>query len=407
MVPSAVWPQALTVLDCNTSPNNHDRGFSMYRTTLTLIAVGVLALTGCKKDADGASADKTEVKIGSANPLTGPFAHWGHDADNGVILAAEEANKEGIVLDGKPAHFTVQSEDDQADPKIATQVAQRFVDAKVAGVIGHLTSGAAIPASKLYSDAGIPMISGSVTSPKFTEQGYKNTFRIIANDNQQGVALGNFAVKQLKAAKIAIIDDRTTYGQGLADDFEKSVKAAGGTIVKREYTTNSSTDFHAILTSIKSAAPDLIFYGGMDAQAGPLVKQMKQLGLSPVFMGADGINTPEFTKLAGGDAEGSYASSAGADKSTMPGFADFNTKFKKRFNAEIQAYAPYDYDAARVLIAAMKRAKSADPAKYLPELAKTDFQGVTGKIAFTPKGDIQNGSVTLYQQKNGKWETVK
>jgi branched-chain amino acid transport system substrate-binding protein len=393
------------------SPNNYDRGISMNRTTrtftLSLIAAGVLVLTGCQKASDGASTEQTEVKIGSANPLTGPFAHWGHDADNGVILAAEEANSENIILDGKKAHFTVLSEDDQADPKVATQVAERFVDAKVAGVIGHLTSGAAIPASRLYSEAGIPMISGSVTSPKFTEQGYHNTFRIIANDNQQGVALGQFAVKQLKAKKIAVIDDRTTYGQGLADDFVKAVTAAGGELVKREYTTNSSTDFHAILTSIKSTQPDLVFYGGMDAQAGPLVKQMKQLGMSPVFMGADGINTPEFSKLAGNDAEGSYASSAGADKSIMPGFAEFNQKFKKRFNAEIQAYAPYDYDAARTMIAAMKRAQSADPAKYLPELAKSDFQGVTGKIAFTAKGDIQNGTVTLYRLKAGKWVTVK
>ena len=379
----------------------------MYRSSLTLIALSVCALTGCNSSSDSASSNQTEVKIGSANPLTGPFAHWGHDADNGVILAVEEANAANINLDGKKAHFSVDSEDDQADPKVATEVAQRFVDAKVAGVIGHLTSGAAIPASRLYSDAGIPMIAGSVTSPKFTEQGYSNTFRIIANDAQQGSALAQFAVKTLKAQNIAVIDDRTTYGQGLADDFTQSAQAAGGKVVKREYTTNSSTDFHAILTSIKSAKPDLVFYGGMDAQAGPLVKQMKQLGMAPIFMGADGINTPEFAKLAGSDAEGSFASSAGADKAIMPGFADFNQKFKKRFNAEIQAYAPYTYDATRVLIEAMKRAQSADPSKVLAELPKTQFQGVTGKIAFTPKGDIVNGTVTLYRLHNGKWETVK
>jgi len=379
----------------------------MYRSSLTLIALSVCALTGCNSSSESASGNQTEVKIGSANPLTGPFAHWGHDADNGVILAVEEANAANIVLDGKKAHFSVDSEDDQADPKVATEVAQRFVDAKVAGVIGHLTSGAAIPASRLYSDAGIPMIAGSVTSPKFTEQGYSNTFRIIANDAQQGSALAQFAVKTLKAQNIAVIDDRTTYGQGLADDFSQSARAAGGKVVKREYTTNSSTDFHAILTSIKSAKPDLVFYGGMDAQAGPLVKQMKQLGMAPIFMGADGINTPEFAKLSGSDAEGSYASSAGADKAIMPGFADFNQKFKKRFNAEIQAYAPYTYDATRVLIEAMKRAQSADPSKVLAELPKTQFQGVTGKIAFTPKGDIVNGTVTLYRLQNGKWETVK
>lgn len=382
----------------------------MKRTTLTVIAVGVLALTGCKQgnDAAGAaSADQTEVKIGSANPLTGPFAHWGRDADNGVKLAVEEANAENIVLDGKKAHFTVVSEDDQADPKTATQVAQRFVDGKVAGVIGHLVSGAAIPASRLYADAGIPMIAGSVTSPKFTQQGYKNTFRIIANDAQQGVALADFAVKQLKVKRVAIIDDRTAYGQGLADDFAKSIVAAGAQVVKREYTTNSATDFRAILTAIKAQPVDLIFYGGMDAQGGPMAKQLKELGMSPIFMGADGLNTPEFAKLGGADAEGTYASSAGAAKELMPGYQAFNDKFKKHFGAGVEAYAPYTYDATRVLIDAMKRAKSADTAKVLAELPKTRFQGVTGQIAFTPNGDVQNGTVTLYQLKQGKWQLVK
>jgi branched-chain amino acid transport system substrate-binding protein len=379
----------------------------MNKTSLSLIAISVLALAGCNQGSTSAAADQTEVVIGSANPLSGPFAHWGHDADNGVQLAVEEANAANIILDGKKAHFTVQSEDDQADPKVATEVAQRFVDAHVAGVIGHLTSGAAIPASRLYHDAGIPMIAGSVTSPKFTQQGYNNTFRIIANDAQQGVALAKFAVTQLKAKHIAVIDDRTTYGQGLADDFAQSAKAAGGEVIKREYTTNSSTDFHAILTSIKSSKPDLIFYGGMDAQAGPLVKQMRQLGIKAKFMGADGIDTPEFAKLGGTDAEGSFASSAGSDKAIMPGYHDFDQKFQKRFNAQIQAYAPYTYDATRVLIDAMKRAQSADPAKILAQLPASAFQGVTGKIAFTTAGDIQNGTVTLYQLKNGKWETLK
>ncbi|WP_293762547.1 branched-chain amino acid ABC transporter substrate-binding protein [uncultured Aquitalea sp.] len=383
----------------------------------TLILSGVLALCACSQQQSTSSADssgaaataagETVIKIASANPLTGPFAHWGRDADNGVKLAAEEANAEKIKLDGKAVKFEVVSEDDQADPKTATQVAQRFVDAKVAGVIGHLTSGAAIPASRIYSDAGIPMIAGSVTSPKFTEQGYKNTFRIIANDVQQGQALAKFAVGELKAKRIAIIDDRTTYGQGLADDFAKAVEAAGGKVIKREYTTNSATDFMAILTSIKGEKPDLLFYGGMDAQAGPMVKQMRKLGIAAAFMGADGVNTSEFAKLGGDAAEGAYASTAGSPKESMPGFAAFNDKFKKRFNAEIQAYAPYTYDATRVMIEAMKRAGSADPAKYLPEIGKTDFKGVTGEIAFDDKGNIRNGTVSLYQLKAGKWESVK
>lgn len=353
--------------------------------------------------ATAASGDIT-VKIGSANPLTGPFAHWGRDADNGVQLAIEEANASGITLGGQKVKFQVVSEDDQADPKTATQVAQRFIDGGVVAIVGHLTSGAAIPASRIYSDAGVPMVAGSVTSPKFTQQGYNNTFRIIANDLQQGQALAKFAVTDLKAQRVAVIDDRTTYGQGLADDFAKSVEAAGGKVVKREYTTNSATDFMAILTSLKGQNPDLIFYGGMDAQAGPMVKQLRKLGMKAAFMGADGVNTPEFAKLGGKDAEGAYASSAGAPKEAMPGFASFNDKFKARFKTDIQAYAPYTYDAARVLIDAMKRADSADPKKFLPEIGKTQLQGVTGAIAFEPNGDIKNGAVSLYQLQGGAWK---
>ena len=377
---------------------------------ITAIALATIALTACNKPAEtGAPAtDSTAVtiKIGSANPLTGPFAHWGRDADNGVQLAVAEANAEKITLDGKAVQFEVLSEDDQADPKAATQVAQRFVDAKIAAVIGHLTSGAAIPASRIYHDAGIPMVAGSVTSPKFTAQGYNNTYRIIANDLQQGKALAEHTIQQLKYRNIAIIDDRTTYGQGLADDFAKAIEAAGGKIVKREYTTNSATDFMSILTAIKAEKPELIFYGGMDAQAGPMVKQMRKLGMSAVFMGADGVNTAEFAKLAGKDGEGAYASSAGGAKESMPGYASFNEKYKTRFNGEIQAYAPYTYDATRVVIEAMKRANSADPKKFLPEIGKTAMDGITGPIAFAENGDIKNGSVTLYQLKAAKWAQV-
>ncbi|KUM04272.1 branched-chain amino acid ABC transporter substrate-binding protein [Chromobacterium subtsugae] len=378
------------------------------RHSLLLCAL-VAGVAACNKPAgqtssnDKAAEDKIVVKIGTANPLTGPFAHWGRDADDGVKLAVQEANAEKLVLDGKPASFEVVSEDDQADPKVATQVAQRMVDAKVAGIVGHLTSGAAIPASRIYSDAGIPMISGSVTSPSFTQQGYRNTFRLIANDQQQGEALAKYAVGKLGAKRVAVIDDRTTYGQGLADDFAKAVEQAGGKVVKREFTTNSATDFMAVLTSIKGEKPDLLFYGGMDAQAGPMVKQMGKLGIKAAFMGADGVNTPEFAKLGGGSAEGAYASSAGLPKEKLPGYADFNQKFKQQFQTEIQAYAPYNYDAAKVLIAAMKRAGSADPAKYLPEVAKTDYQGVTGPVKFDAKGDIQQATVSLYQLKQGKW----
>ncbi len=284
----------------------------------------------------------------------------------------------------------------QADPRTATIVAQKFVDERVAGVIGHLNSGATIPASKIYYDAGIPEISPSATAIAYTAQGFNTAFRVMTNDEQQGKVLGQFAVTKLGAKRIAIIDDRTAYGQGLADQFEKSAKAAGAEIVAHEFTSDRSTDFMAILTSIKGKNPQLVFFGGMDAQGGPMAKQMKQLGLKAQLLGGDGLETAEFLKLAGADAEGVVASSPGLPLSEMPGGKDFKDKFTARYG-QIQTYAPYAYDATQVLVAAMRRADSADPKKYLPEIAKTDYQGITGHIRFDAKGDITGGSVTMYQ----------
>ncbi|KZE35110.1 amino acid/amide ABC transporter substrate-binding protein (HAAT family) [Crenobacter luteus] len=383
---------------------------------LSLFAAAALALAACGKqnqpaggDASAPQADANGdlvVKIGQVSPMTGPIAHFGKDNERGAILAIDELNAEGVEIGGKKVKFQLMSEDDQSDPKIGTQVAQRLVDAKVVAVVGHLNSGTTIPASKIYADAGIPQISPSATNPAYTQQGFKTAFRVIGNDVQQGKALGEFAVDGLKAKRIAIIDDRTAYGQGLADEFEKSVKAKGGQVIKREFTTNTATDFNAILTSLKAANPDLVFYGGMDAQGGPMAKQMKRLGLKAKLLGGDGIQTPEFMKLAGDAAEGQYASSPGMPKEKLPGFADFNRRFQAKFNDEIQLYAPYEYDAVRVLVEAMKRAGSTDPKAFLPEVGKTDYNGVTGRIQFDEKGDIKNGAVTVYQAKGGKWEVI-
>lgn len=381
---------------------------------LTLIAAAVLTLAACGKQNESGSADASGgaaasgpvVKIGQVSPMSGPISHLGKDNEYGAKLAIADLNAEGVQIGGQKVTFELVSEDDQGDPKIGTQVAQRLVDAGVAGVIGHLNSGTTIPASKIYSDAGLPQISPAATNPDYTKQGYKTTFRVIANDVQQGRALGEYAVKVAKAKRIAIIDDRTAYGQGLADQFAEAVKAQGGNLVGREFTTNASTDFNAILTSIKGKQPDLVFYGGMDAQAGPMVKQMKQLGIKAHLISGDGSQTPEFIKLAGDAAEGQYASSPGAPHEKMPGFAAFSDKFKKAFKTDVQIYSPYEYDAVRVMVEAMKRANSADPKVYLPEVGKTDYTGVTGHIVFDDKGDIKNGAVTVYQVKGGKWTVV-
>jgi branched-chain amino acid transport system substrate-binding protein len=365
-----------------------------------------LSITGCSKKEEAGS---DVIKIGSVAPLTGPQTHIGKDNENGARLAVDEINTKGLELGGKKVKLELLGEDDQAEPKTATIVAQKLVDAGVVAVIGHLNSGTTIPASRLYNDAGIPQISPSATAVAYTAQGYKTAYRVMANDAQQGKALGQFAVNRLGAKKIAIIDDRTAYGQGLADEFEKAAKATGGMIVAREFTNDRATDFSAILTSIKGKSPDLIFFGGMDPQGGPMAKQMKSLGLTAKLLGGDGLQNVNFVKLAGTDAEGVVASSPGLPIDSMPGGPEFRKRFEAKYGV-IQVYAPYAYDAVYALVDAMKRANSAEPAKVLAELPKTDILGVSGPIKFDAKGDTTGGAITLYTVKGGAWqvlETVK
>jgi branched-chain amino acid transport system substrate-binding protein len=323
-------------------------------------------------------------RIGHAAPLTGPQAHLGKDNENGVRLAIDELNTQGLTIGGQKVKFELESEDDQADPRIATTVAQKFVDDKVNGVIGHLNSGTTIPTSRIYNDAGLVQISPSATNPKYTQQGYKGAYRVMANDVQQGQVLGQFAVNDLAAKKIAIIDDRTAYGQGLADEFEKAAKAAGGSIVVREFTNDKASDFTAILTKIKGTAPDLVFYGGMDGQGAPMAKQMQTLGLKAKFLGGDGIHTAEFMKLAGAAAEGVTASLPGVPLESMPHGPDFKQRFESKYGV-IQLYAPYCYDAMMVMADAMKRANSVEPAKYLPNWRRRTMTVSPPRSALTPR----------------------
>jgi branched-chain amino acid transport system substrate-binding protein len=333
----------------------------------------------------------------------------GKDNELGARMAIEELNAKGLKLGGKTAKFELLAEDDGADPKQGTAAAQKLVDSKVNGVIGHLNSGTSIPASAIYSAAGIPQISPSATNPKFTRQGFKTTFRVVADDVHLGGTLGKYAVNTIKGKSIAVIDDRTAYGQGVAEEFKKAVEAAGSKTVAHEFTTDKSTDFMAILTSIKAKKPDVIFFGGMDAVAGPMMKQIKQLGLKVKFLGGDGICSSELAKLAGdamADDQVVCAEAGGVEGEAKAGMDKFKVDFKAKNNAEVQVYAPYVYDAVNVMVAAMVKADSADPAKYLAELGKIEHKGVTGTIAFDEKGDIKNGALTLYTYKAGKREQI-
>ncbi|MGA0882193.1 MAG: branched-chain amino acid ABC transporter substrate-binding protein [Burkholderiaceae bacterium] len=355
-------------------------------------------------------AQTITVKIGHVAPMTGNQAHLGKDNEGGAKLAIADLNKAGIKIGGSPVQFVLVSEDDGAEPKQATPVAQKLIDAKVVGVIGHLNSGTTIPASRLYHDAGIPQISPSATNPKYTRQGYKTAFRVVADDVRLGGVLGRYAVSELKGKSIAVIDDRTAYGQGVADEFAKGVQSAGGKVVAREYTNDKATDFMAILTSLKGKKPDIIFYGGMDAVGGPMIRQMKQLGLNTKVMGGDGLFTAALPKLAGdglGDNQVYCAEAGGVTGKYAQKDKAFRERFKKEVGVEVQLYAPYVYDATMALAEAMKKANSVEPAKVLPALASLKMDGVTGPIAFDEKGDIVGGTLTLFTYKGGKRELVK
>jgi branched-chain amino acid transport system substrate-binding protein len=390
----------------------------MKKLTLLASAVALAGLAACgkKEEAPAAAApaaapavSEEVVRLGHVGPTSGAIAHLGKDNEMGARMAVDELNAQGLTIGGKKIKFELLAEDDAADPKQGTAAAQKLVDSGVKGVIGHLNSGTTIPASKIYNDAGIPQISPSATNPRYTRQGFNTAFRVVADDVHLGGTLGRYAVETLKGKAIAVIDDRTAYGQGVADEFEKAVKAAGGNVVAREFTHDKATDFTAILTTVKGKNPDVVFYGGMDAVAGPMLRQMKSLGINAKFMGGDGICTGELPKLAAGsmaDEQVYCAEAGGVEGEQKAGMDAFKDKFKQKFNIDVQLYAPYVYDATLTLVEAMKKADSVDPAKYLPELAKVEYKGVTGTIAFDEKGDIKNGALTLFTYKGGQREQL-
>ncbi len=389
----------------------------------TAVALAAMLVVACGKKEEAAPAatapapaapvaaapapagDTLVVKIGHVAPTSGAQAHYGKDNENGVRMAIEDLNKQGVMIGGKKATFEIVAEDDAADPKQGTAAAQKLCDSKVAGVVGHLNSGTTIPASKVYNDCGIPHVTGAATNPDLTKPGYNTTYRIIANDLALGAGLAFYAADTLKLKKVAVIDDRSAYGQGVADIFKKTAKEKGMTVVDEQFTTDKATDFMAILTAIKAKGPDAIFYGGMDPQAGPMLRQMEQLGMSKVkYFGGDGICTSEIAKLAAGAKTLSnvVCAEGGASLAKMPGGVEWKKRYDEKYPNQFQVYSPYTYDATFVLVDAMKRANSSDPKVYIPELIKTSFKGVTTTIEFLPNGELKNPSITLYTYKDGK-----
>jgi len=356
-----------------------------------------------------AVAQDMVVKIGHVAPMSGSQAHYGKDNENGVRMAIEDLNAQKLKIGGKTIKFEIAAEDDAADPKQGTAVAQKLCDAKVAGVVGHLNSGTTIPASKIYNNCGIPMVTGAATNPDLTKPGYKTTYRIIANDLSLGAGLANYAAGTLKLKTVAVIDDRTAYGQGVADVFAKVAKTKGMKVVDQQYTTDKSTDFMAILTAIKAKKPDAIFFGGMDAQAGAMLRQLDQLGMTDVkYFGGDGICTPQLIKIASGakSLNNVICAEGGSTLAKMPGGTAWKAKYDAKYPGQFQIYSPYTYDATFVLVDAMKRADSTDPKVYTSKITSTNMKGVTATIKFEPNGEIVDPAITLSSYKGGKKNPV-
>lgn len=349
------------------------------------------------------------VTISAVAPMSGPSAHYGRDGANGVLMAIDDLNAQNLVIGGKKIQFKAAIEDDAGDPKQATAVAQKLCDGKASGVVGPMNSGTAIPASAIFSQCGIPMITGSASNPALMKPGYKTTFRIVANDNALGASLALYVADTLKLKKVAIIDDRTAYGQGVAEVFKKTALAKGMQVVDQQYTNDKATDFMPILTSIKGKSPDAIFYGGVDAQAGPMLRQMDQLGMTNVkYISGDGICTLGIAKLAANakSLDSVVCGEGGATIEKMPGGEAWKKRYDAKYPGDFLIYSPRNYDATMVLADAMKHANSTDPKVYLPQLLKTDYMGVSARIRFEPNGELVNPSITLSTYKDGKKVTL-
>ncbi len=384
---------------------------------LPVVSVLALALSACgggdkaagggKSACGSLAADEICVKIGSGEPKSGGIAHIGKDNENGVQLAINEINAKGdLIIGGKKVKLVLVGEDDAADPKQGTIVAQKLVDEKVAAVVGHATSGVSIPANAVYSAAGLVQISPSSTDPTYTlksnktPKGSVSSYRVVATDAQQGPALAKYMLNH-GVKTIAIIDDSTQYGKGLADQVEKSMKDAGATVVAREATSDKTSDFKALLTKIKSLNPDYVFWGGMDDTGATLAKQLKELGLNSKLAGADGLCTAKFMELSGAAGKGAVCSQAGMPLEKMPKGAEFSANYEKTFPGQkVQIYAPFAYDATYAIVAAMKLANSVEPEAIAAAMPKVAIEGLIGPIAFDEKGDIKNGAISIFEVKD-------
>ena len=362
---------------------------------ILISSVFFVILSGCVRQ------EENVIRIGAAGPMTGDQSKMGMDLKNAAELAVNEWNEKGGVLGKK---IVLLAGDDQADPKQAVSVANKFINQKAAAVVGHWNSSCSIPASKYYQDANVVMISPATTNPQLTRQGFRLVFRVCGTDDQQGSVAAAFVLNKLHPSRVAIIHDKTAYGQGLADYFKKGL-GDRATVVYYGGIIQRDPDYKAVLTTIKENKPDLYFFGGIYPEAGRLVRQAKEIGLNIPMITGDGVYDPTFISIAGKSAEGTYIT-FGKEPAGLASAQSFMQKYKAKYG-DPGPYSIYSYDAANILLTAIAQTGTTDGAKLAAYIAKTNFHGAFGDISFDEHGDVAKAPYVIWQVKDGKFIEVQ
>lgn len=351
----------------------------------------LILLIFCSKD--------NAVRIGAVGPMTGDQAKMGQDISRGVNLAVDEWNAKGGVLGRK---IIVVTGDDRRDPREAVSVANKMYNEKAVGVVGHFNSSCSIPASQIYNEYGLIQITPASTNPQLTEQGFKTVFRVCGRDDQQGTVGAKFVLERLNKRRIAVVHDKTTYGQGLADEFKRNVDAQKtARVVAYEGIVQGDNDFTAVLTKIKQQKPDVLYYGGIYPEAGLLIKQMKQLGMDAAFVSGDGVIDPEFVKIGGKATEGAYLS-FGPSIERKPSAKHFIAAYTEKY-AEPGPYSIYAYDATNIILKAIEQTGSTDGRKLAEYIHGMKHEGAIGEIQFDNKGDVLVAPYIFWVVREGKF----
>ncbi|WP_405953100.1 branched-chain amino acid ABC transporter substrate-binding protein [Streptomyces prunicolor] len=393
----------------------------------SVLTTGALTLTACGSRDSGSKSDSgsTTLTIGVDAPLSGENSTTGLGIQYGVQIAVDDANKNNWVPGVK---FKVKALDDKAQPATGQSNATAFTgDSNVVGAVGPLNSGVALSMQKVFASANMVEISPSNTDPSLTQgknwattktRPYKTYFRTATTDALQGGFAADYAFNGLKKKKAFVVDDKQTYGAGLAGIFNSGFKKLGGTIAGTDHVNTGDTDFSSLVTKIKNSGADLLYYGGQYDESEKITKQLKAAGVKIPLFGGDGMYATTYIQTAGKAAEGDLATSVGVPVDTLPAAKAFVETYKaKGYKGDYGAYGGYSYDAASAIIKAVKAVKDANGGK-LPDsndlrskvvdaVQKSDFEGITGKVTFDQYGDTGNKQLTVYQVTNGAWKAVK